>query len=358
MRRANSAAVLRLFIFLVTLGVRALRAIFRGREELVIENLALRQQVTALKKKRPRPVLDDTDRAFWVALRASWPGWATRLVIVNPDTVAKWHRDRFRRYWAEISQRRKGPGRPRIDAEIRRLIRTMARDGWGAPRIHGELVKLGFVVSEITVSRYMPRRPADPDQLKRWVAFLRNHKEAIAAMDFFTVPTASLRLLYGFFVIEHGRRQVVHFNATFNPTAAWVIQQLREAFPYDTAPRYLIFDRDSIFSAAVLRFIEAMGTRPCRISYRSPWQNPVAERWIGSCRRELLQHVVIFGPRHLVRLMRSYISYHHEDRCHMGLEKDTPHGRPVTSRPSRKAKVVALSRVGGLHHRYAWREAA
>ena len=234
----------------------------------------------------------------------------------------------------------------------------MARDGWAAPRIHSELVKLGFAVSEITVSRYMPRRPADPDQLKRWIAFLRNHKEAIAAMDFFTVPTASLRLLYGFFVIEHGRRQVVHFNATFNPTAAWVIQQLREAFPFVSAPRYLIFDRDSIFSAAVLRSGEAMGTRPCRISYRSPWQNLVAERWIGSCRRELLQHVVIFGPRHLVRGMRWYVRYHHEEHCHMGLDKDTPQGRRVTSRPSRKAKVVALSRVGGLHHRYAWCEAA
>ncbi len=149
----------------------------------MIENLALRQQVTVLKKKRARPVLDDVDRAFWVALRASWPGWARRLVIVNPDTVAKWHRDRFRRYWATISQHKQGPGRPRIDAEIRRLIRTMARDGWGAPRIHGELMKLGFAISEITVSRYMPRRPADPDQLKRWNAFLCNYKDAIAAMD-------------------------------------------------------------------------------------------------------------------------------------------------------------------------------
>ena len=234
----------------------------------------------------------------------------------------------------------------------------MARDGWGAPRIHGELMKLGFVVSEITVSRYMPRRPADPDQLKRWVAFLRNHKDAIAAMDFFTVPTTSLKVLYVFFVIEHGRRRVLHVNATLNPTAAWVIQQLREAFPYDTARRYLIFDRDAIFNPAVVDAIRAMGIKPKRIAYRSPWQNPVAERWIGSCRREVLEHVVIFGRRHLVRLIRCYLSYYHEDRCHLGLSKDTPHERPVTSRPSCTAKVVALPRVGGLHHRYAWREAA
>ncbi len=186
------------------------------------------------------------------------------LFIVNPDTVAKWNRDRFRRYWAKISQHTPGPGRPRIDAEIRRLIRTMARDGWGAPRIHGELLKLGFVVSEITVSRYMLRYPTDSDKIQRWVAFLRNHKDVIAAMDFFTVPTISLKVLYVWFVIEHGRQRVLHFNATFNPTAAWTIQQLREAFPYDTAPKYLIFDRDAIFSPCVVDTVKAMGIKPCR----------------------------------------------------------------------------------------------
>ncbi len=161
----------------------------------------------------------------------------------------------------------------------------MAEDGWGAPRIHAELTKLGFVVSEKTVSRYLPRRPVEPDQVKRWVAFLRNHKDDIAAMDLFTVPTVSLRLLYGFFIIEHGRRRILHFKATCHPTAAGVIQQLRDTFPYDTAPKYLLFDRDSIFSAAVVEFIKAMGTKPVRIYYRSPWQNGTAERWILSCRR-------------------------------------------------------------------------
>ena len=234
----------------------------------------------------------------------------------------------------------------------------MAQDGWGAPRIHAELMKLGFVISEKTVSRYMPRLPAEPDQVKRWVAFLRNHKDDIAAMDLFTVPTVSLRLLYGFFVIEHGRRHIVHFNATFHPTSAWVMQQLREAFPYDTAPRYLVFDRDSIFSPAVVEFIRAMGTKPVRISYRSPWQNGTAERWIGTCRRELLEHVVVLSERHLVRLVGLYVSYYQEDRCHLGLDKDTPNERTVTPRPSPAAKVVALPRVGGLHHRYEWREAA
>ncbi len=199
--------MLHLLIFLVSLGARAIRAMCRRRADLVMENLALRQQVTALKKERPRPPLDDTDRAFWVALRKSWPGWASRLVIVNADTVARWNQDRFRRYWTWLSKRRY-PGRPSIDAEIRRLIRMMAQDGWGAPRIHAELTKLGFIVSEMTVSRYLPRRPAAPDQVKRWIALLHNHKNDIAAMDLFTVPTVSLRLLYGFFVIEHGRRHI------------------------------------------------------------------------------------------------------------------------------------------------------
>ena len=233
----------------------------------------------------------------------------------------------------------------------------MAQDGWGA-RIHAELTTLGFIVSEMTVSRYLPQRPTEPDQVKRWIAFLCNHKDDIVAMDLFTVPTASLRLPYGFFVIEHGRRHILHLNATFHPTSAWVIQQLRNAFPYDTAPRYLVLDRDSIFSEAVVYFIKSMGTSPVRTSFRIPWQNGTAERWVGSCRREMLEHVVVLGERHFVRLARSYIDYYHEDRCHLGLDKDSPNERPVTPRPSPTAKVVALPRVGGLHHRYEWREAA
>jgi len=204
----------------------------------------------------------------------------------------------------------------------------------------------------------MPRMPSDPDQLKRWMVFLRNHKDVIAAMDLFTVPTASLRVLYGFLVIEHSRRRILHFNTTFNPTSAWVIQQLREAFPFDTAPKYLIFDRDAIFSAKMVGFVKAMGIKPCRTAYRSPWQNGVAERWIGSCRRELLDQVIVFDQHHFIRLMRSYLDYYHEDHCHLGLDKDAPSGRVVTARPSSDAKIVALPRVGGIHRRYAWRDAA
>ena len=351
--------MLRLFFLLITLVVRALQVALRSRSSLVLENISLRQQVGVLTKTRPRPPLDNADRAFWVAMRCAWRNWAQLLFIVEPETVVKWHRELFRRYWTELSRHKRGPGRPRVDKEIRQLIHRMALENdWGAPRIHGELKKLGLTVYEATVSRYMPRRPADLDVVQRWLSFLRNHKECVAAMDFFTVPTASLRVLYCWFVIHHNRRRILHFNATFNPNAAWVIQQLREAFPFDTAPRHLIFDRDSIFSTAVVAFVRSMGTKPCRTSYRSPWQNPVAERWIGGCRRELFDHVVVFSERHAVQLARAYIGYFHEDRTHLGLGKDTPQRRLITPRPSESAKIVALPRVGGLHHRYEWREAA
>jgi len=249
-----------------------------SRDNLVIENLALRQQIAALKKERPQPALDDADRGFCVALRTAWPRWANHLVILQADTVAKWNRDRFRRHWARISQQQHRPGRPRVDIEVRHLIKQMALDGWGAPRNHGELMKHGFVVSEATVSGYMPRRPVKPDQVKRRLAFLHNRKQAIVATDFFTVPTASRGLLDAFFVIDYDRRPVVHLNATVNSTAAWVIQQLREAFPDNTAPKYLILDCDAIFRPEIMRFIKAMGTTPRHIGYRSPWQSPVAEQ--------------------------------------------------------------------------------
>jgi putative transposase len=217
---------------------------------------------------------------------------------------------------------------------------------------------LGFEVSERTVSRLMPRRAPKPEAVQRWMAFLRNHRDAIAAMDFFVVPTVTFRVLYVWFVIEHGRRRIVHFHVTDQPDAAWVVQQLREAFPFDTAPRHLVFDRDGTFSAHVVSTVKSLGTKPTRTSPRSPWQNGVAERWIGSVRRELLDHVVVFNDRHLLRLLRDYVAYHHDDRTHLGLAKATPAGRPRQTRPVGDAEVIALPRLGGLHHRYEWRTAA
>ena len=223
----------------------ALRVFFRSRSDTALEVLALRQQVAVLKRRRPRPILNRLDRFFWTSLRRCWPRWAEVLVIVKPKTVVGWHRSGFRLYWRWRSRPR--GGRPKITQEIRELIRRLAQDNsdWGAPKIHGELLKLGFHISERTVARYLRRVGRRGDPGKQWRAFLQNHREVIVAFDFFTVPTATFRLLYCFFVIEHGRRKILHFNVTRHPTADWVIQQLRATFPQAAPYRYVILDRDS-----------------------------------------------------------------------------------------------------------------
>ena len=228
---------------------------------------------------------------------------------------------------------------------------------WGAPRIHGELLMLGFDVSERSVSRYLRRIKKRPEARQNWKTFLENHREVLAAMDFFTVPTASFRVLYVWFVVLHSRREIVHFNITDQPYPEWVIQQLRESFPYETAPKYLIFDRDSIFSPHVVNTVKTFDTEPVRTAFKSPWQNGVAERWVGNVRRDLLDHVIVWNEDHLRRLIREYVNYYHNDRTHYSLGKETPFRREKTSKPSSTAKVVALPRIGGLHHRYDWQEA-
>lgn len=229
---------------------------------------------------------------------------------------------------------------------------------WGAPRIHGELLKLGFEVSERTVSRYLRRLSPSDQARKLWATFLRNHREVIAAMDFFTVPTITFRVLYCFFVIEHGRRKILHFNVTEHPTSSWVAQQLREAFPEPCPYHYALLDRDSKFGKGVTDFLVSGGINPKRTGYRCPWQNGISERWIGSCRRELLDHVVIVNESHLRRLIRDYVSYYHDDRIHDSLEKDSPVTRAVSNKPDPSANLISFPRVGGLHHRYEWQQAA
>ena len=336
------------------------RSALRSHADLILENLALRQQLAAFAHSGRRPRIRATDRLLWIALRRLWSRWTEVLLFVKPETVIRWHRAGFGFYWTWLSRRRRGPGRPPIDRGIRDLIRRMVTENptWGAPRIHGELLMLGFDVSERTVSRYLPRRPPRPDAVARWLVFLRNHRDVIAAMDFFVVPTVTFRILHVWFAIDHGRRRVLRFDVTDHPAAAWVIQQLRETFPFVTAVRHLIFDRDSTFSAQVVATVRSFGIKPARTSYRSPWQNGVALRWVGSVRRELLDHVVVFNERHLRRLLREYVAYYHDDRTHLGLGKATPAGRPVTRRRDGGAEVVALPRLGGLHHRYNWRAAA
>src|ERR1700687_3729550 len=324
---------------------------FHSRRHLILENLALRQQLFVLKRRHPRPILSPSDKLFWVIAHRFWCAWKEALIVVTPETVVRWHRAGFRFYWRLISRVRSQPGRRRVSKEVREMIFQMVAENptWGAPRIHGELLMLGFDLSERTISRWMKRAPRDPDRANRWLTFLRNHREAIAAMDFFTVPTITFGVLYCFFIIGHDRRRILHVNVTKHPTSAWIIQQLREAFPFEASHKYLIFDRDQKFGFEVIAAVQATRIIPKRTSFRSPWQNGIAERWVGSCRRDLLDQIVALNERHLKRLLSEYVRYHHEDRTHLGLEKGTPEGR---MRSVASGRVHSQERLGGLHHRY------
>src|SRR5262249_44294340 len=257
-------------------------------------NAALRHQLAVFTRQGKRPRLRDRDRFFWVALKRIWKGWKTALVIVQPDTVIAWQRKRFKRYWWRLSQP-KGPGRPQVHVEIRRLITTMAAANplWGAPRVHGELLKLGFEISERTVSRLLPKKDREPTQT--WMTFLRNHVGQLVSIDFFTVATIQLRVLYVLIVLSHDRRRVLHFNVTEHPTATWGAQQIIEAFPEDTAPRYLVRDRDGIYGESFRARVEGMNVEEILIAPKSPWQNCYVERLIGSIRRECLNHLIVIN---------------------------------------------------------------
>ena len=325
-----------------------------SRQDLILENLALRQQLLSMHAKRPRHRLSTRHKFFWLALRRLWPNWKTALILVTPRTVVEWHRSGFRLYWKWLSRAQQVVGRKPVSQEIRTLIFRMAAENptWGAPRIHGELLMLGFDVSEPTVSRWLRRAPRNPDVGKRWLTFLRNHREAIAAMDFFTVPTITFGVLYCFFVISHDRRKILRFSVTRNPSALWIVQQLREAWPYASTPKFLLFDHDSKFGQDVVTAVRQMGSEPVRTAYRSPWQNGIAERWAGSCRRDLLDHVIILNERHLKRLMAEYVRFYHHDRTHLGLAKDTPAGRLSECNSAMGSSIRSSARLGGLHHRY------
>lgn len=268
------------------------------------------------------------------------------LLALHPDTVVRWHRAGFRRYWTHKSR---PVGRPGIDRSLRKLIREMqaANIGWGAPRIHGELLKLGITVSQATVSKYMLGQPKPPSPT--WRSFFNNHLRDIVAIDFFTVPTVAFKILYVFIALRHDRRRIVHVNVTKHPTSCWTAQQMIEAFPFDSAPGYVIRDRDRIYGSTFRRRVANMGIDEVLIAPRSPWQNPYVERVIGSLRRECLDHIIVINERHLRRLLRTYIEYYHGSRTHLSLEKDAPDTRSVA--PGR-GKVVPFPKVGGLHHRY------
>ena len=328
----------------------ALRSVLRTRAELALENLALRQQLATLSRSSPRPRLRLADRAFWIGLSQIWSRWADTLVIVKPATVVRWHRAGLRLFW-RWKPRARTPAEADVSPEVRQLIRKMAKANplWGAPKIHGELLMLGVVVSERSVSRFMPKRPWNPPS-QTWRTFLDNHLGALASIDFFTVPTATFRILYVFFVLNHDRRRVLHFNITEFPSATWTAQQIVEAFPEDSAPRYMLRDRDGIYGEQFYRRVKNMGIDEVLTAPLSPWQNPYAERFVGSVRRECLDHVIVLGEQHLRGIMKSYFAYYHRARTHLSLGKDAPEPRQV--HPPSMGEIVELPEVGGLHHRY------
>ena len=300
------------------------------------------------------PEATQSDRLLWVWLARIWARWRPPLVIVTPDTVLRWQRRRFRDHWTKLSSR-PTVGRPPVNAEIRALVRKMAAANplWGAPRIHGELLKLGIDVAERTVSRLIPKRRTPPSQT--WRTFLTNHVQDLVSIDFFTVPTAQLRVLFVLVVLAHHRRRVLHFNVTEHPTAAWTAQQIVDTFPDDTAPAYLLRDRDAIYGDSFRQRVKGMQIQEVLTAARSPWQNPFAERLIGSIRRECLDHVLVLSERHLRHVLTRYFAYYHRTRTHLSLTKDAPDGRPVE--PPDLGKVVPIREVGGLHHRYVRRAA-
>ena len=326
---------------------------FKTRRQLAIEVLALRHQLGVLKRSVKRPRLTNADRGLWVLLSRRWASWSDALIIVKPDTVIRWHRSGFRKYWAWRS-RPKG-GRPAIDPQIRALIRRMATANmWGAPRIHGELLKLGIRVSEATVSKYMPRRSKPPSQA--WRSFLDNHVDTLVSVDFFTVPTVFFDVLFVFVVLAHDRRRILSVNATSSPSATWTVNQIVQALPWESAPRYLLRDRDGIYGTFFRHRVKNLGVEEVRSAPRSPWQNPHVERVLGTLRRDLLDHVVVMNERHLRRLLRAYVTdYYHSCRTHLSLGKDCPEPRAVEAPET--GEVIELPVVGGLHHRYTRRAA-
>jgi transposase InsO family protein len=329
--------------FLLTLFASPLKS----KSRLEAENAALRYQLIVLRRKvGGRVRLTNGDRLFFIQLYRWFPSVLKVITVIRPETLVRWHRAGFRRYWCWKS--RPFGGRPQISAELRALIRRMSIENplWGAPRIHGELLKLGFEVAQSSVAKYMVKRGGPPGQ--GWRTFLRNHAPDIAAMDLFVVPTIGFSLLYAFVIVRLDRRDLVWTNVTTNPTAEWIARQLTEAFPWSTAPRYLVRDRDRIYGSIVPRRLRTMGIRDKPIAPASPWQNGFAERLIGSIRRECVDHIVVLGEAHLRRILESYARYYNDIRTHRSLDKDAPAFRPI----QRIGNIASHAILGGLHHHY------
>lgn len=325
----------------------ALVGLFRSRFSREVEILVLRHQLTVLRRKSPkRLTFSSIDRLVFVGLYRWAPGVLDALTVVKPGTVIRWHRAGFRTYWRWKS--RSHSGRPKAPLEIRQLIReiNVANPLWGAPRIHGELLKLGIDVGETTVAKYMARWRRPPSQ--GWKTFIHNHADGIASMDLFVVPTISFRLLYGLLILQHRRRKILWLGVTAHPSAEWVARQLTEACGWENTPRYIIRDRDGVYGDVFIRRLRAMGIRDRPTAPRSPWQNGYSERLIGSIRRDCLDHVIVFGERHLRHVLRSYANYYNQARTHLSLNKDAPASRAVQTHGC----ILSRPFLGGLHHQY------
>ena len=329
------------------LFLHVLASPFKTQARLEAEIVLLRHQLNVLRQRVPsKPRLTMADRLLFVWLYRLFPSVLNAVTIVQPETIIRWHRTGFRLYWRWKSRSR--GGRPKVPVEIRRLIREMslANRLWGAPRIHGELLKLGIEVAQSTVAKYMARNGRGRSQT--WKTFLHNHAAGIGAMDFLIVPTVGFRLLFVLVVLRHQRRRLISLSVTANPTAEWIARQITDAFPWDEAPDYMVRDRDKCYGQAVTRRLAAMGIRDHPIAPRSPWQNGHAERLIGSIRRECLDHIVVFGGPHLRRILAAYAVYYNELRTHLSLGKDSPRHRSVR----RLGQLAARPILGGLHHEY------
>jgi transposase InsO family protein len=325
----------------------AVIGLFRSRASLEAEILALRHQLTVLRRKAPkRLAFSRFDRLFFASLYRIAPSVVSALVIVKPETVIRWHRAGFRLFWRWKSRHR--GGRPKVPLEIRQLIRAMslANPLWGAPRIHGELLKLGIEIGQTSVAKYMARHRKPPSQ--GWKTFLRNHADGIASMDLFVVPTLSFRLLYGLLILSHGRRQILWLSVTAHPTAEWIARQLTEACGWERTPKYIVRDRDRLYGEIFTRRLRAMGIRDRPTAPQSPWQNGHTERLIGSIRRECLDHIVVFGERHLRHMLLLYMEYYNDARTHLSLNKDAPISRAVQA----FGRILPTPILGGLHHQY------
>ena len=333
---------------LLFLSIRGVLAAVRSRREVALENVVLRHQLQVALRTNPSPRLRSEDRILWVWLSRLWPGWRQHLAIVRPESVLRWHRKRWRLYWTWRSNARLG--RPRLSADVRDLIATMTRENrlWGTERVRGELLKLGIVVSNRSIRRYRWRKRS-PVGTQSWRTFLTNERQGIWAADLLVVQTIGFRTLYVLFFVRHERRELIHLNVTANPTAAWIWRQLLEAIPWGRQPAHLIHDRDASYGGDFDRHLGRLGITGVRTPPRSPRANAVAERLVGSIRREVLDHVIVIGEGHLRALLTEFLDYYNHDRPHRTLSLASP----LPRQRGGSGGVVTRPVFGGLHHVYA-----